>query len=123
MRTLSILAVLAITLSGCARRQTVVLAEEGTGGSVDRGERFLYSYNCGSCHSIPGIAEANGTVGPPLAGFANRNYISGSLVNTTGNLVRWIKDPQLIESGTAMPKLGVTDAQALDIAAYLYTLR
>ena len=39
---------------------------------VERGENLLYSYNCGSCHAIPGIAEANGTVGPPLDGFGNR---------------------------------------------------
>jgi cytochrome c1 len=72
---------------------------------------------------IPGIAEAQGTAGPPLAGFANRTYISGSLINTPTNLAQWIKDPKQIEAGTAMPKLGVTDRQALDIAAYLYTLR
>lgn len=115
--------VLAITLSSCARHRDVVFAEEVTGGSVTLGARFLYSYNCGSCHLIPGIAEAKGTVGPPLGGFGNRTYISGSLANTPGNLVRWIRDPQQVEAGTAMPKLGVTEGQALDIAAYLYTLR
>jgi cytochrome c2 len=115
--------VLAITISSCGHNHDIALAEEATGGSVKQGEHLLYSYNCGSCHLIPGIAEAKGTVGPPLGGFANRNYISGSLANTTGNLVRWIKDPQQIEAGTAMPKLGVTDEQALNIAAYLYTLR
>ncbi len=114
---------LAIVLSNCARNNQVAVAEEATGGSVQLGERFLYSYNCGSCHSIPGIAEAKGTVGPPLGGFANRNYISGSLLNTPGNLVRWIVDPKQIEAETAMPKLGVTGEQAVDIAAYLYTLR
>jgi cytochrome c len=114
--------VLALTLWSCGRHDGIA-AEEATGGSVKRGERFLYVYNCGSCHLIPGIAEAKGTVGPPLRGFGNRVYISGSLINTPENLVRWIKDPQAIEAETAMPKLGVTDKQALDMAAYLYTLR
>jgi len=31
--------------------------------------------------------------------------------------------PQSIEPGTAMPALGVSEARARDIAAYLYTLR
>jgi cytochrome c len=31
--------------------------------------------------------------------------------------------PQSIEPGTGMPNLGVSDGQARDIAAYLYTLR
>jgi cytochrome c2 len=115
--------VIAVTLSGCAQRDRIVHAEGATGGSVDRGERLLYSFNCGSCHVIPGIAEAKGTVGPPLAAFANRNYIAGSLVNTPENLTRWVKDPKQIEPQTAMPKLGVTDPEAVDIAAYLYTLR
>src|SRR5438270_4403429 len=102
-----VIPVLAITLLRCAHRNEVVVAEEVTGGNVNRGERLIYSYNCGSCHLIPGIAEAKGTVGPPLGEFANRIYISGLLQNTPGNLVRWIKDPQQVETGTAMPKLGI----------------
>ena len=109
-------------LCGCSRNYNAQ-AEGATGGSVKGGEHLIYAYNCGSCHLIPGIAEAHGTVGPPLLGFGNRTYISGSLANTTENLVRWIKDPKQVEADTAMPRLGVTDQQALDIAAYLYTLR
>src|SRR5437763_711746 len=111
-----------LTISGCSDRKQSAAAQT-TGGDVSRGEHLLYSYNCGSCHRIPGAAEAKGTVGPPLSGFANRNYIAGSLVNTPGNLVLWIEDPKLVEAETAMPKLGVTTEQAKDIAAYLYTLR
>ena len=91
-------------------------------GNPDRGRRFLFAYDCGSCHVIPGIAEADGTVGPPLGGVANRSYIAGLLVNTQDNMSRWIRDPEQIEPGSAMPNLGVTAEQAEDIAAYLYTL-
>ncbi len=115
--------IFAMVLCSCAKHDKVLRAEQATRGSVDRGERLLYSYNCGACHSIPGIAEAKGTVGPPLGGFGNRNYISGSLTNTPENLALWIKDPKQVDSETAMPNLGVTDEQAVDIAAYLYTLR
>jgi cytochrome c1 len=42
--------------------------------------------------------------------------------NKPENLIAWIQDPQRADSATAMPKTGVTERQARDIAAYLYTL-
>jgi len=50
-------------------------------------------------------------------------YIAGEVPNTSENLVQWLEVPQSIEPGTAMPNLGVTEGEARDIAAYLYTLR
>ena len=122
-----ILAVLFVILSafaaGCGRPASAVQAEQATAGSTDLGRHLLYSYGCGSCHVIPGVAEARGTVGPPLDGFGNRLYIAGSLQNTPNNLFRWIAQPQEVEPGNAMPDLGVTEDQARQMAAYLYTLR
>ena len=40
--------------------------------------------------------------------------------NTPDNLVRWISHPQEVDPGNVMPDLGVPDAVARDIAAYLY---
>jgi cytochrome c1 len=40
--------------------------------------------------------------------------------NTPANLVRWLRDPQTIAPGSAMPDLGVGTQVALDMAAYLY---
>jgi cytochrome c1 len=62
-------------------------------------------------------------VGPPLILFGERTMIAGELPNTPDNLVRWLQNPSMVESGTAMPDLGLTTDQAYDIAAYLYTLR
>jgi cytochrome c len=81
------------------------------------------SKGCGSCHVIPGIHNAKGLVGPPLMFFSRRTMIAGELPNSPENLVRWLKDPPSVEPGTAMPDLGLTDKQAQDVAAYLYTLR
>jgi cytochrome c1 len=61
-------------------------------------------------------------VGPPLAGFARRRFIAGRVPNEPEELVKWIRHPQGIKPGTAMPDLGVSDQHARDIAAYLYTL-
>jgi cytochrome c1 len=68
---------------------------------------------------LPG---AVGTVGPPLNGIAGCMYVAGVLANNPTNLVRWIMDPTGIDSATAMPDVGVTEAEARDIAAYLYAL-
>jgi cytochrome c1 len=94
-----------------------------TGGTAEEGKQVIRKYSCGSCHWIPGIQDARGLVGPPLMMFGRRTFIGGEVPNTPENLVRWIRNPQSIESGTAMPALGLTDQQARDVAAYLYTLR
>jgi cytochrome c len=94
-----------------------------SGGDADRGKAAIAMYGCGSCHTIPGIREANGTVGPPLMMWSRRTYIAGEVPNTPDFLIRWIEMPQAIEPGTAMPNLGVTEGKARDIAAYLYTIR
>ena len=60
------------------------------------------------------LATARGDLG--LA----RAYIAGELTNTPENVVRWIMDPQAIEPGTVMPDLGLTEAEARDVAAHLY---
>jgi cytochrome c1 len=71
---------------------------------------------------IPGVARATGSAGPPLFGWSDRHYIAGVQLNNPDNLVRWIVDPQRVDPGTVMPTLGVNSTQALDMAAYLFTL-
>lgn len=92
------------------------------GGNADSGKLAIQTYGCGSCHTIPGVSVATGTVGPPLFFWSRRTYIAGEVPNTPDYLVRWIEVPQAIEPGTAMPNLGVPEKAARDMAAYLYTL-
>ncbi len=94
-----------------------------TGGVAERGGQVIASKGCGSCHTIPGIKGARGLVGPPLTSFGRRTFIGGELPNKPENLVRWVRSPRSVEPGTAMPNLGLTEQQARDVAAYLYTLR
>jgi cytochrome c1 len=94
-----------------------------TGGDAARGLAVIRTFDCGSCHTIPGVRGADGLVGPPLLWFSRRTYIAGELPNTASNLVRWVQSPTSVEPGTAMPELGLTDQQARDVAAFLYTLR
>ncbi len=96
-------------------------------GQVPQGDplqapRAIEKYGCGSCHVIPGIAGANGMVGPQLANVSERSFLAGELPNTPDNLIMWIQHPQHVKPGTDMPEMGVSDAEARDIAAYLYSL-
>jgi cytochrome c1 len=93
-----------------------------TGGDPSRGRALLKREPCGGCHEIPGVAGANGRVGPSLVHFAARAYIGGHAQNTPENLVRWIQDPSHFEPGTAMPPTPLSEREARDVAAYLYTL-
>lgn len=87
-----------------------------------RGLLALHQHGCQGCHTIPGVTGSDRQVGPPLAGLARRSLIAGRLPNTQDNLVAWIRAPQQIKPDTAMPNLGVTQADASDMAAYLARL-
>ncbi len=47
-------------------------------------------------------------------------YIAGVAANTADNLIRWIVAPRTFSERTAMPATGISEAEARDIAAYLY---
>jgi len=113
----------AILTSACISSRSVKEAEMMTGGNVARGVPAIGKYGCAACHTIPGIETATATVGPPLTHVAVRQYLGGHLTNSPGNMIKWIQHPQLIDPKNAMPELNVTDQDAKDIAAYLYTLR
>jgi cytochrome c1 len=93
------------------------------GGDAARGAALVRAHGCGACHVIPGVAGAVGQVGPPLTSWRQRAIIAGRLPNTPSNLIAWIQTPQTIEPGTAMPNLGLSEQEARDVAAYLYTIR
>lgn len=92
---------------------------------VEQGKQLVAQKGCGGCHAIPGIAGATGTLGPNLAGVANRPTIAGGAVSHNGqdDLKRWVLNPPAAKPGTAMPNLNLSDAEATSIAAFLETLR
>jgi cytochrome c len=96
-------------------------ASIATGGDVRRGEAMFIQYGCGSCHALENVRTATGMVGPPLDGVALRVIIGGHLANNPQNMERWIRDPQHVAPGTAMPDLQVGEGDARDITEFLYT--
>jgi len=112
-----------LTVAGCGGAEGVSSNLVERRGNPQVGKKLIVNYGCGACHTIPGIYTARGLVGPPLSFYSRRTMVAGELPNTPDNLVRWLMNPPAIEPGTAMPDLGLSEQQANDVAAYLYTLR
>lgn len=87
-----------------------------------RGIVALRQYGCATCHRIPGVVGADTPVGPTLDHLARRSFIGGAVANDPQRLAQWIREPQSLHPGSAMPDLGVTARDARDMAAYLETL-
>lgn len=91
-------------------------------GDPDQGRELVGEYGCGSCHRVPGVPNARALVGPPLDGWSGRSFIAGTLPNNQENLTVWLRDPQQVRPGSAMPDLDISESDLADIVAYLFTL-
>ena len=118
MRRAALLLVLALAAAGCGGTSNAPPVVQG--GDPDTGKRLIERYGCGTCHRIPGVKGADGRVGPDLHGFRDVRYIAGRIPNTPDDAIAWIVNPQEVEPGTIMPRVGVSGPQARDIVAYLY---
>jgi cytochrome c2 len=112
----------AVRAAGLALAVVSTLAFANVGDAA-RGRQLAAQYQCGRCHAIPGVASARGTLAVSLASFGRRSYIAGHVPNTDELLQRWLVDPPALVPGTTMPAMGVTPADARDLAAYLRSLR
>jgi cytochrome c len=92
-------------------------------GDPRLGQKLMAQYQCTACHAIPDVAGPFGGMGPTLARFGRRSYIAGHIPNDARQLSAWLRSPQALVPGTAMPDLGVSEADASDMAAYLLSLR
>lgn len=88
-----------------------------------RGQALMAQYQCTACHAIPDVAGPAGGMGPTLKAFGRRSYIAGHIPNAPAALAAWLRSPQALVPGTAMPDLGVSETDARDMAAFLGTLR
>jgi cytochrome c1 len=112
--------VVGVVMAGCERPPEPVPSVAGA--HPEAGRNALASHPCVNCHVIPGVPGSRGIVGPPLSAWAGRLYIGGRLANTPENLVRWIRAAPSFDPEVAMPEMGISDQDARDMAAYLFTL-
>lgn len=105
------------------RHAIAAQAAQLTGGDPRMGRKQIEHYGCKACHVIPGFRGTEAHVGPPLNDFALRAYIGGVAENKPENLIRFLHDPRSVSPHGAMPNLHVSDSDARDLAAFLYTLQ
>jgi cytochrome c2 len=106
------------TIKEDQKRTAVAIAM--TGGNPAMAPAILRTYGCTGCHTIPSVPGADGKVGGPLSGMRERVFVGGVVTNTPDNLVHWIVSPPTFSPETAMPVTGISEAEAKDVAAYLY---
>jgi cytochrome c2 len=109
-------------LANTANTMPVMAKQQVSQGDPLKAPEAIQQYGCGTCHQIPGITGANGTVGPKLDDLSRRSLLAGQIPNTPDNLMIWIQHPQQVRPGSDMPEMGVSENDARNIAAYLYSL-
>lgn len=128
MKRLALSLLLVLPLVACNRDEAAKSLAPGTAtpapaGDAERGKALVSQYGCNVCHVVPGIGGPQGSLGPSLAGVASRPAISfGKVQNTPENLVRYIQNPASLNPQSSMPPIGLTDADARDVTAFLLTL-
>lgn len=90
---------------------------------AEGGRALFTSMACTGCHTIQGIPEAQGKVGPELTHQASNSLIVDVLPNTEENLKKFLKDPAVVKPGTLMPDQGLTDSELDALVAFLRTLK
>jgi cytochrome c2 len=124
-RPASLLSLAVLTLSllgGCNEHEPSGDVHNGI-GDISRGRALVATNGCGACHRVPGVADADGEVGPPLTRIGRRIYIAGVLRNTPDNMQSWLQDPQRIVPGNVMPNMHLSARDARDIAAFLFSVQ
>jgi cytochrome c oxidase subunit 2 len=88
-----------------------------------RGMRLVTEGSCAACHRLRGTPAA-GRAGPDLTHLASRRAIAaGTLPMTRGAIQGWIAQPKAIKSGTMMPAIPLSAADADAVSRYLVTLK
>ncbi len=84
---------------------------------------------CAACHTVRGVPNVGGVVGPDLTHFASRTRFAGSMFDTTAkNLFDWIDNPSAMKpladlpDGPTMRDYGLTQAELEAMVAYLMSL-
>jgi cytochrome c oxidase subunit 2 len=94
-------------------------------GEPDKGREAFLNGPCIACHYIEGT-KAQGKVAPrDMTKFATYTTIAqvSGFDNTPENLKKWLKNPQEIKPGTAMPNLNLNPQKIEDLVAYLSSLK
>jgi cytochrome c oxidase subunit 2 len=91
-------------------------------GEAVQGKEIFARSACVGCHTIRGVSA--GVIGPDLSHFGGRALFGAGLWPTTPEHVEaWLKDPPALKPAAKMPNLGLGDAEAKALTAYLLGLK
>jgi cytochrome c oxidase subunit 2 len=91
-------------------------------GEAAAGKAVYTRSACVGCHTIRGVSA--GVVGPDLTHFGSRRTVgAGLLPSTPETVAAWVRDPAALKPGVKMPALGLGEAEARALAAYLLSLK
>lgn len=99
----------------------------GLKGDAKRGELIVRQVGCTACHKVEDTPESEFRAwtdrsryleefAPSLAGV-------GSKIKSKTWLYHWVRDPKKYFPDSSMPRLRLTEQEALDVVEYLMTLR
>jgi cytochrome c2 len=89
--------------------------------NIAHGKELLSLRGCVSCHQVSGAGLASPPKNDPVVRTLSLapDLRFARARSEPGTLVRWLLDPAKLKHDAAMPKLGLSDADARDLAAFL----
>jgi cytochrome c1 len=92
------------------------------GGDPRAGQRLLIDKGCGGCHTVAGVPGASGVAGPNLTNIGLRPTLAGaSIPNSPQTMTAWLMDPSALKPDARMPNTGLTQQEAQDLTAFLFS--
>lgn len=126
-RALLLLLLAAAALATACKPREVPQAPQASANSAGdpvKGKLLAAQYGCNTCHIVPGVEGPQGSLGPSLEGVGSKPTISeGTVPNQIDKVAAYLVSPATANPNSSMPAIGVTPADARDIAAYMATLK
>ena len=105
-------------------RQKADAVVPARGSPAEQGQQAFARGACIACHTIAGLPQARGTVGPNLTHVGSRTTLAGAMLpNTTEWLRRWIANAPSLKPGSLMPAMPLPEDQMAALVAYLQSLQ
>ena len=92
-------------------------------GDADNGQELFNSVGCMGCHTVALEPDDTEMTLESMLDRQGPNLISLGSKTTPKWLYNWIKDPKSYWPDTKMPDLRLSDSEAKDITAYLYSMK
>ena len=94
----------------------------GIAGNPTIGQQLVMTRGCGGCHTVSGVPGANGVAGPNLTNVVLRPTLAGDRLPMSPEMMtRWLLDPHALKPDTSMPNVGLSQQEAQDLTAFLFS--